>query len=319
VAPVAAGALVAAISTTVVLALERGAGFPLAAIGTLKLRADGIPNFSAAGYGWFEDGDDFLPPESGSGPVFSDPKHPYFSNQSGVLPTYRVTDLSNVILKPWVKDAQKKANDRALSGNVPFNPQERCWPAGVPAFEVYTRVRPVYFVQGAKDVLIVNEGDAQVRHVYLDVPHSKTSKPSWYGDSVGHYEANDTLVIDTIGISDNTFVDNYLTSHTDQLHVVERFTLGSDGRTLNVTVIVDDPGAFTTPWSARQVYHLEFQGPWDESPCADNNTNYFGFDVSPLPTAAKPDFRTTARCLRGDGCVSRSFGWQPARPKMQSL
>src|SRR5258706_298830 len=162
--------------------------------------------------------------------------------------------------------------------------------SGVPAFEVYTRVRPVYFIQGRDKILIVNEGDAQVRRVYLNVPHSKNPKPSWYGESVGHYEGDDTLVVDTIGLSDKTFVDNYLTPHTKDLHVVERFTLGQDGRTLEVTVTVEDPGAFTTRWSARQIYHLEFQGPWDESPCAENNANYFGFDVSALPQADKPDF-----------------------------
>jgi hypothetical protein len=289
----AAGAvavLVGAAPLSSLFALERGAGFAPAEIGVLKPGSDGIPNFGAAGYGWFEDGDDFLAPVSGPGPVFSDPDHPYRSNQSGVQPTYRVADLSNPILQPWVRDALKKANDRVLSGGVPFNPRERCWPAGVPAFEVYTRVRPVYFIQGKKVVLIVNEGDAQVRRVYLGVPHSKSPKPSWYGESVGHYEGTDTLVVDTIGISDKTFVDNYLTPHTGQLHVVERFTVGSEGRTLSVTVTVEDPGAFTSKWSARQVYHLEFQGPWDESPCADNNNSYFGFEVSPLPEATKPDF-----------------------------
>jgi hypothetical protein len=286
----AAGAFTAVLSASHVLALEKGAGFPEAAIGTLAPRADGIPNFAAAGYGWFEDGDDFLPPVSGPGPVFSDPKHPYRSNQSGVQPTYRVADISNPILQPWVKEALRKANERVLAGAVPFNPRERCWPSGVPAFEVYTRVRPVYFIQGRDKVLIVNEGDAQVRRVYLNVPHSKNPKPSWYGESVGHYEGKDTLVVDTIGLSDKTFVDNYLTPHTKDLHVVERFTLAQDGRTLNVTVTVEDPGAFTTKWSARQTYHLEFQGPWDESPCAENNANYFGFDVSALPQADTPDF-----------------------------
>jgi hypothetical protein len=96
--------------------------------------------------------------------------------------------------------------------------------------------------------------------------------------------------VDTIGLSDKTFVDNYLTPHTKELHVVERFTMAQDGRTLNVTVTVEDSGAFTTKWSARQTYRLEFQGPWDESPCAENNANYFGFDVLALPQAATPDF-----------------------------
>jgi hypothetical protein len=189
-----------------------------------------------------------------------------------------------------VKQALEKANERVLQGGVPYNPRERCWPAGVPAFTVYTRVRPVYFVQSARDVLLVNEGDAQVRHVYLDVPHSKNPKPSWYGESVGHYEGTDTLVVDTIAISDKTFVDNYLTPHTSALHVVERYTLAPDGRTLNVKVEVEDPGAFTTKWSARQVYGLRFQGPWDESPCAENETNFFNLSVAPIPESTQPDF-----------------------------
>jgi hypothetical protein len=120
----AAGAFAVVLSASAVLALEKGAGFPLAATRTLAPRADGIPTLAAAGYGWFEDGDDFLPPLSGPGPVFSDPKHPYRSNQSGVQPTYRVADISNPILQPWVKKALKKANDRVLSGAVPFNPRD---------------------------------------------------------------------------------------------------------------------------------------------------------------------------------------------------
>ena len=65
----------------------------------------------------------------------------------------------------------------------------------------------------------------------MNVPHSKNPKPSWYGESVGHYEG-DELVVDTIGLNDKTFVDNYRTPHTDQIHVVERFKLIEDGKTL---------------------------------------------------------------------------------------
>ena len=56
-------------------------------------------------------------------------------------------------------------------------------------------------------MLIVYSGDQQVRRVYMDVPHTLNPKPNWYGDTVGHYE-DDTLVVDTIGQSDRTFVDN---------------------------------------------------------------------------------------------------------------
>jgi hypothetical protein len=289
---VAGGAVAAAIvCAQAVFALDVSVIAKPAPAGVLSVAGpNGVPQLAAIGYGWFEEGDDFLPPVSGPGPIFSDPKHPYHSNQSGVQPTYRVADISNPILQPWVKQALEKTNDRALKGAVPYNPRERCWPAGMSGFSVYTRVRPVYFIQGAREVLIINEGDAQVRHVYLDVPHSARIKPSWYGESVGHYERGDTLVVDTIGISEKTFVDNYLTPHTEKLHVVERYTLAKDGRSLNVTVDIEDPGAFTTKWSARQVYHLGFQGPWDESPCADNNTNYFGLEFSPIPEAKTADF-----------------------------
>jgi hypothetical protein len=58
--------------------------------------------------------------------------------------------------------------------------------------------------------------DQQVRHIYMDVPHSANPRPSWYGESVGHWEG-DTLVVDTIGQNTKTFIDNYRTPHTRKL------------------------------------------------------------------------------------------------------
>jgi hypothetical protein len=69
---------------------------------------------------------------------------------------------------------------------------------------------PYYFVQSPKEVVIITQGDHQVRRIHLDVPHSANPKPSWYGESVGHYEG-DALVVDTIGLSTQSFVDNYRT------------------------------------------------------------------------------------------------------------
>ena len=75
-------------------------------------------------------------------------------------------------------------------------------------------------------------GDNQIRHVYLNVPHSVNPTPSWNGESVGYYEGGDTLVVDTIGVLVHpyNFVDNYRTPHTDQLHVVERYRISPDGQ-----------------------------------------------------------------------------------------
>ena len=240
---------------------------------------------------WFPDrsaGDDFLPPESGPGPVMPHKDYPYVPNNEG-QPTYRVADLGNPILQPWVAEQMKKANDEVIAGGVPFVARERCWPAGVPAFQIFGRVRPVYFMQTPKVVYINHRGDAQVRRVYMDVPHSANPAPSWYGESVGRYEG-DELIVDTIGLNDKTFVDNYRTPHTEQLHVVERFKLVDGGNILHVAVTVEDPGAFTTSWQAVQRFKRYDEGGFRESVCAENNFDFFHYTVAPIPHTEMPDF-----------------------------
>jgi hypothetical protein len=138
-------------------------------------------------------------------------------------------------------------------------------------------------------VYIVHRGDAQVRRVYMDVPHSANPAPSWYGESVGRYEG-DELVVDTIGLNDKTFVDNYRTPHTEQLHVVERFKMIQDGNILQVDVTVEDPGAFTTPWRAVQRFKRYDEGGFRESVCAENNYDFFHYTVAPIPHTDMPDF-----------------------------
>jgi len=274
-----------------VLAAGLCAGTALAADGATQGAA--IPNFGPTPTtAWTTNRptmDDFLPPASGAGPVLSDPAHPYVPNGNGRQPTYRIADLTNPILKPWVIEKMKKANDDVMAGKVPYIARERCWPAGVPALNIYTRGQPIYFIQTPKEVLIVNELNTQIRHVYLNVPHTAKPTSTWYGESVGHYDG-DELVIDTIGMNDKTFVDNYRTPHTDQLHVVERFKLIDGGKTLQVTMNVDDPGAYNMPWSAVQRWK---RGPYRdilEQICAENSESFYDYDVVPIPRAAKPDF-----------------------------
>jgi hypothetical protein len=184
----------------------------------------------------------------------------------------------------------RKSNAEVLAGKVPFRARERCWPIGVPGFVIYSLVEPFYFYQTPGKVTIVNPGGPEVRHIYLNVPHSAAPKPSWYGESVGHYEGGDTLVIDTIGISNKTFVDNYRTPHTSKLHVVERLKLVEGGKAVQISMTVDDPGAFTTPWSATQRWRRVTRGPITEEPCNENNTDHFNHSLIPTPMADKPDF-----------------------------
>ena len=262
-----------------------------------------IPNFSPDNRtGWIAGdpkgenpvGQDFIPPESGPGPVTNDKAYPHVDDgaarRDGKQPTYRVADLNNPVLMPWVKDALRKENARAISGKPDFTPKERCWPIGVPGWLLYP-VRPVWFLQTPKAVTMIWEEDHMVRHVYLTDKHSANVKPSWFGESIGHYENGDTLVIDTIGLNDRTFVDSYRTPHTTKLHVVERYRLTDGGKSIQASVRVEDPGAFTTAWNARQVYRRSTDGPQVESSCAENNTQWFGYgEIDPIPQAAKPDF-----------------------------
>src|SRR5690348_14920722 len=102
-------------------------------------------------------GDDFLPPADGkAGPVMSPRDRPYVPNGNGRQPTYRIADTSNPILKPWAKEQMEKANAEVRAGKVPFITRERCWPAGVPGFTVYTRVQPIHFYHGKHETIVDN-------------------------------------------------------------------------------------------------------------------------------------------------------------------
>jgi len=252
---------------------------------------ESIPELATANESWVKVGDDYLPPKEGASPVTFDKAHPYQPNNDlGLQPTYRVADLSNPILKPWAITQMKKANDEVLAGMAPFRARSSCVPGGVPDFLIYGRLEPLYFAQTPKEVLLLNQADAQTRHVYMNVPHSAHPKPSWYGESIGHYEGGDTLVVDTIGFNDKTFVDDYRTPHTTQLHVVERYKVVDGGKTLQVTFTVDDPGAFNMPWSGMQIYHRKNEGPITEAVCAENHGSFFNDPRHPMPQAKTPDF-----------------------------
>jgi len=242
-----------------------------------------IPNFASdSSVGWLAAGTEFIALPEGPHPVTNDKAYPYVPNGRGEQPTFRVADIDNPILLPWTRDALKRVNDRVLAGKDAFPPQVRCWPLGVPGFVLYP-AQPIYIVQTPKEVVMTWQADHMVRHIYLTDKHSPNPKASWFGESIGHYEDGDTLVVDTIGITTKTFVDNYRTPHTDRLHVIERFKLANAETRIDVTVTVEDPGAFTMPWSAMQTYRRVEIGPMGESTCVEGNFNYFNFELDPLP------------------------------------
>ena len=248
-----------------------------------------VPDFSSNLAGWvgLNGGGPFYEPVPGRvPPVASDPAHPFVPNGAARQPTFRIADLSNPNLKPWVKERMRKDIDELLAGKKSaFTPQSSCVPAGVPFFMGYGGPDPLVFLQTPKQIWIAWREDNQTRRIYMDVPHSASLKPSWYGESVGHYEG-DTLVVDTIGLNDKTFVDVYRTPHTEKLHVVERWRLIDGGTMLQAIFTVDDPDAFYEPWSGMRRYRRVTQEPYEKI-CAENNTNLFDYHI---PAAEKPDF-----------------------------
>ena len=154
-------------------------------------------------------GTDYVAMPGSPPPVTFDPAHRYVPNGSGEQPTFRVADLNNPILTQFAKDGLKQANDMVLKGFAMYARESRCWMTGVPTY-LLNPAQPTFILQEPKKITMMWQMDQQVRHIYMNVPHSANPKPSWYGESVGHYEG-DTLVVDTIGQNTKTFIDNYRT------------------------------------------------------------------------------------------------------------
>jgi hypothetical protein len=247
------------------------------------------PDFSSNNVGWVGlngNGPFFEPvPGRSPGPVTQDPKYPFVPNGVGGQPTFRIADLSNPNLKPWVKEHMKKDNDEVLAGKVAFTAGSSCVPLGVPGFMSQGGPNSLYFLQLPKEVRIILQSNQQVRRVSMDVPHSANPKPSWYGESVGHYEG-DTLVVDTIGLGGKMVLDVYRTPHTEKLRVVERWKIVDGGKMMEATFMVDDPDAFYQPWWGMRRYRRAERENL-EVICAEGNRHLFDYGI---PTADKPDF-----------------------------
>jgi hypothetical protein len=247
-----------------------------------------MPNFApTAETSWVGIGIGALLPVPGSPkPVGQDPAHRYIPNGTpGEQPTQRISDIGNPNLKQWAKDVMKKDNDEVLAGKFAFTARSSCIAAGVPGHLVLLG-GALFILQTANEVTMIFDSNAEVRHIRLNVPHSANPKPSWYGESVGYYEG-DTLVIDTIGLNNKTFLDNYRTPHSDKLHVTERWRLIENGAKIEVIMTIEDPDTFNEPFKALRQYERT-NTTFAENVCAENNSvNLFDYGT---PKAEKPDF-----------------------------
>jgi hypothetical protein len=272
-----------------------------------------IPDFSGVWAHPYLTG--FEPPASGPGPVLNRSRRP-----DGVANFQQlVGDYANPILQPWAAEVVKKHGEVSRAGHGYPTPSNQCWPGGVPY--VFWDFLVEIFQRSDRILMIYRQG-AELRHVRMNEPHPAQVAPSWYGDSVGHYEG-DTLVIDTVGIKVGPFamLDMYGTPRSAALHVVERYRLvdydeakdalarnakensyipvtaatgvveinpNHRGKVLQLHFTVDDAGVFTTPWTATITYRPNL-APWSEVVCAENLLWSPG-TYSDVPRADRPDF-----------------------------
>jgi hypothetical protein len=259
------------------------------------------PDFSGV---WAHNTIDYLPPKFGAAPV---------KNTSGTS-RMMVGDYKTPILKPWAAMIVKEKGEISRTGVSFATAHNQCWPEPPPYIMGNQELQ---MLQQPGEVVLMYSHGGQVRHVRMNANHPAHVPPSWYGDSVGHYEG-DGLVVDTIGIAVNPLstVDRYGTPHTVALHVVERFHLidptstkaetrpandefrefGDDiidrsftGPALEIDFTVEDSGTFTTPWSGIVIYRRA-KGRFMEDVCAENLHDYITGTNWAVPQSSTTQF-----------------------------
>lgn len=171
------------------------------------------------------------------------------------------TPADGVPYQPWAL-ALMKSRKTMAGPNATFNtrssatletadtsdPMEQCAPAGVP--RLLTFPGKFKFLQTADVVYIMYEMGPYWRPVWLNRQHPPADEldPNFFGHAIGRYEGSDTFVVDTVGLNDKTWLDDVGRPHTDKLHVIERYRRVDEGH-LDVTLTIDDPGAYTSTFT----------------------------------------------------------------------
>jgi hypothetical protein len=148
----------------------------------------------------------------------------------------------------------QKLFEESLANNEKEAPGAHCLTRGITAAGA---LFPFELVQTPARLVMLFEDDVPShRTVYLDGRgHPKDPNPDWMGHSIGHWEG-DTLVVDTVGFNDKTWLDNVGHRHTEMLHVTERFRRPDVGH-LEIEFTIEDPGAFAKPWVIKRVADLD--------------------------------------------------------------
>ena len=163
-------------------------------------------------------------------------------------------------LQPWAEKATRERMSNA-------DPEARCLPAGVPRMAPY----PWKIVQQPKLMVFLFEGNIHTyRQIFMDGRgHPADPDPTWYGHSIAKWDG-DTLVVDSIGFNDKFWFDFAAHPHTEKLHITERYRR-PDYSHLDYEVVIDDPGAYTRPFTMYGHSPLVEDSEIIEYICNENN------------------------------------------------
>lgn len=155
-----------------------------------------------------------------------------------------------------------------------YDPEGQCMPPGGP--RMFATPYPMEIIQSpeTKRIWMVFEGGT---HVWREIAMTGRAHPAantikgatWLGDSVGHWEG-DTLVVDITNYNEGSWLDYAGHPHTDQMHIVEKFTRPSKN-VLHYEATIDDPGAYTKPWTVQWNINWTANGELKEYICQENN------------------------------------------------
>jgi len=182
----------------------------------------------------------------------------------------------DVPYQPWAKAL---FDERKTGLHSREDPDANCLPQGVP--KVNAIAYPQKFIQLPGSIVIVYEAFNLWRQIFLDgrqpVPDPN---PTWHGYSTGRWD-HDTLVVDTVGFNGRAWLDQLGRPTTEALHVIERFHRTTFGH-MSIQITIDDPKAYTRPWTVNQEVHLLPDTEPMEFICNENNR-----DLEHLPGTSR--------------------------------
>jgi len=154
-----------------------------------------------------------------------------------------------VPFQPWAETEYRRRVERHSQDD----PTARCQPTGVPALNTYPL--PFKIIQAPRLIVILYENNTDFRQIFLDGrQHPRDPQPTWMGYSIGRWEG-DTLVVDTIGFNDQSWLDRTGHPHSESMRVIERFRRLNFGR-MEIQITVDDPKTYKTALTFTQSQNL---------------------------------------------------------------